>query len=331
MAQRIYGTIRDGFHGGIPIKGLRIMAWDEDWPGGDDFLGDDITNKNGDFEISYPDIFWDSSMLGITSSAPDIYISIDIKNKSGRWVRIGRSQIFHDHDLSRDLKIDLSVNIEEPIEKMTKFDPQVHGFRFINNFKFNPLDVGLDFKELGMGFCGGMCGAALNRFKAGLPISDVVDPPRQDSLLYRELSKRQIKSMGAGVILKMFKFQSAPDQVDAFRKASIGELTKGEWPKVKAELDRDRPIILVLVRVKKLFGNPTKNHQVLAVGYKFDPTRQDLTIYEYDPNQKNNMMTLELNLGLPDGKLYLKDQAYRGTRGFFVSDAASAASRKMKF
>ena len=136
--------------------------------------------------------------------------------------------------------------------------------------------------------------------------------------------------LGAGVILKMFKFQSAPDQVYAFRKASIGELTKSEWPKLKAELDRGRPTILVLVRAKKLFDNPTKNHQLLAVGYRFDPTRRDLTIYEYDPNQKNKMMTLEMNLGLPDGKLYLIDQAYRGTRGFFVSDAVSIASRKMK-
>jgi len=330
MTNRIYGTIRDTYHGGAPVKGLKIKAWDEDPLNGDDFMGEKICDRNGKYQIKYSDIFWDKKIPGLSSYLPDIYITVEIRNKMGKWVRLGRSQVFHNHNLRNDLRIDFNVSIEPVIKVMTKFDPEKHAFKFQNGFIFNPSVIGLDFKEMGMGFCGGMCGAALNRFKRGEMITTSSDSPQQGTSLYEELFKRQIKSLSPVVLAKMFSFQAAPNQVHAVRKESIGELARKEWPKLKAKLDNNHPTILVLIRAKKLFDNPTKNHQVLAVGYEYDPSRGDLTIFEYDPNEINKMMTLEMNLALPDGKLYFKDAAHRGTRGFFVSDAGGAASRKMR-
>ena len=330
MTHRIYGTIRDIKHGGSPLKGLKIKAWDEDPLVGDDFMGDDITDQNGKYQIRYSDIFWDKKIPGLSTYLPDIYISVEIRNKSGKWVRLGKSQVFHNHDLRQDLRIDFNVSIEPVIKVMTKFDPERHAFKFQNGFIFNPPDIGLDFKEMGMGFCGGMCGAALERFRRGEMITTSSDTPEQGTRLYEELFKRQIKSLSPVVLARMFNFQAAPNQLDAFRKDSIGELARKEWPKLKTELDKNRPAILVLIRAKKLFDNPTKNHQVLAVGYEYDPTRSDLTIFEYDPNERNKILTLEMNLALPDGKLYFKDEVNRTTRGFFVSDAGGTASRKMR-
>ena len=65
---------------------------------------------------------------------------------------------------------------------------------------------------------------------------------------------------------------------------------------------------------------------MLATGYEFNPATKDLTIYEYDPNRPNQENTLSMSLGLPDGKLYLKDSASRKTRGFLVNPAGPAAS-----
>ena len=87
-----------------------------------------------------------------------------------------------------------------------------------------------------------------------------------------------------------------------------------------------RPTTIILIRAKGYFGNPTKYHQVLAVGYEFDPSRKDLIIQVYDPNKLKETHTLSMNLGLPDGKLYCKDSSGSRTRGFLVNPAGKGAS-----
>ena len=114
MQKKIYGTISDEANGGLPVQGLKVEAWDDDWPEGDDFMGKDITNSNGQFEISYFDGFWDPSLPGLSSWLPDIFVTVDIKNSTGKWVRLGKSRVYKNHNLNEDLRIDLSVKIESP-------------------------------------------------------------------------------------------------------------------------------------------------------------------------------------------------------------------------
>ena len=324
--RKIYGAVIDVQNGGAPVKGLRVSAWDDDWLDGDDFMGSTITNSDGYYEISYSDKLWNNSLPGMAAWRPDIYVTLEIRNTRNKWVFLGKSQVFKDHDLNRDLRIDLRVNLQRKEKKVISFDPELHGFHFVNNFKMNAQILGLGVKEKGMGFCGGMCAATLNRFKRNLNIPDNQQPPPQGQPLFEELKERQIKTMHPSVLAKMYSFQSAPDQISLLRKSCIGQLTRREWPPLKVALDDDRPCILVLIRASGFFGNPTKNHQVVAFGYEFDPSTKDLVIYEYDPNKPDQTQTLAMNLGLPDGRLYLKDSAWRGTRGFFISPVSDTAS-----
>jgi hypothetical protein len=325
MTRKIYGTITD-IDNGTPLKGLRVEAWDADWPEGDDFMGRDITNANGQYEISYHDGYWDQSILGLPTWYPDIYITVEMRNSTDKWVRLINSQVYKDYRLSENLNIDLSVRVEPEITKMTSFDPIEDGFHFKNNFDIKMSILNLDIEQKGMGLCGGMCAAALNRFTNHLDITKDDQIPTQGTTLYDELLKRQLETIPPVTLANMYAFQGAPDQVDMLRKASIGQLTKKEWPKLKAELDKGNPTILVLVRAKGVFDNPSKNHQVLAIGYDFNPTTKDLKIFEYDPNKPKEIHTLLMSLALPDGKLYLRDTAKRGTRGFMVNDAGMGAS-----
>ena len=134
MPRRIYGKVRDQNHGGTPIEGLKIRAWDEDLFDGDDFMGDGITGPDGNFQIKYSDTFWDSSVPGLSTHLPDIYITVEIRNKSGKWVRIEKSPVFHNHDLREDLRIDFDVDVQPFITRMTRFDPVKNAFKFRNGF-----------------------------------------------------------------------------------------------------------------------------------------------------------------------------------------------------
>jgi hypothetical protein len=312
---------------GVVVPGLRVQAWDDDWPAGDDFMGEDITDTNGQYEIAYADVHWDTAGVDFYSGRPDIYITVEIRNARDKWVRLGKSQVFKDHDLSTDLQIDLDVEITPSIQKTIPFIPGQHGFHFINDFILKPDILGLNLGKWEMGFCGGMCAGALQRFIQHLPIPADTVTPADDSPLFEELLARQIRSFPVDLLPVLYDWQSAPDVSNPWRKISIAERTKAEWPKLKRELDADRPTILILIRSDGYLGNPTRNHQVLAIGYTFHPATKDLTITEYDPNRPNKEYTLSMSLGLPDGSLYLKDSASRKTRGFLLNPAGPFASR----
>jgi len=74
MANKIFGVIRDATRGGAPVKGLRVQAWDKDWPDGDDFMGKAFTNVDGRYEISYDSREWDRSIGSLKERRPDIHV-----------------------------------------------------------------------------------------------------------------------------------------------------------------------------------------------------------------------------------------------------------------
>lgn len=326
MAKKIYGQITNKAGGGLPVKGLRVEVWDDDWPDGDDFLGRDITNGEGRYEISYHDGYWDPSVPGLSSWLPDIYITVEIKNSSGKWVRLGKSKVFKDHPLSDDLQIDVVVNIDPPLILQTSFIPDEYGFHFRNDFKVEPTILGIDLGTWEMGFCGGMCAAALHRFRNHIDIPTVTQIPTEGTPLFRELLSRQIMTTPPDLLMRIYYWQSSPDVGFQWGKISIGQRTKREWPKLKSELDNGIPTMLILIRAKGYFDNPTKNHQVLAIGYDFNPANKDLVIQVYDPNKPDETNTLSMNLGLPDGRLYFKDSTRRRTRGFLINQVGKVAS-----
>ena len=96
--------------------------------------------------------------------------------------------------------------------------------------------------------------------------------------------------MSPKTLKKMAEFQGAPDIVNPRRKHSIGHKTQEEWPILKETIDNNSPTILVLIRSIGLLGNPTNNHQVLAVGYDFNQPTKDLRLYVYDPNKPDETL-----------------------------------------
>jgi len=310
----------------MPVGGLRVQVWDRDWINGDDFLGEANTDGNGRYEVRFQGRNWDKSLGIFTFGRPDIFISVDNKNSTGKWVRLAESEESRNHDLSQDLRINFQIGMGSPESTHTKFIPGVNGFHFINSFIVKPDILGVDLVEWNMGFCGGMCAGALTRFIEGLDIPQDEVPPGIDTSLFEELRDRQVISMSIKMLPLMFEWQRAPEMSTNKRKPGIGERTRDEWSKIKSALDDGKPTIIVLIRASGYLGNPTLNHQVLAVGYDFDPATMDLILYTYDPNLPGTTQTIACSIGLPDGKLDLIDSASAKTRGFFINPLGENAT-----
>lgn len=318
--------IRDTIAGGRPVQGLRVQAWDDDYPDSDDFMGEAVTDANGYYEIGYSSAHWDPSISPrATTWRPDIYVTVAIKNAGNQWVQMKKSSVHSDHKLEDDLQIDLDVEIKPPIAKTTTFQPEKHGFHFINSFIISPNILGVDLGSWGMGFCGGMCAAALNRFRNNTDIPATRQIPEQGTALYNELLTRQIATL-SNILDDIYDWQSAPDEERWHRKRGVGSRTKREWWKLKNELDNDTPAILVLIREEGYFANPTLNHQVLAIGYEYDPATKDLQIQVYNPNEPDQTKILSMNLGLPNNRLNASDSTGERLRGFFVNPNRDIAS-----
>ena len=124
---------------------FRIRAWDDDWPDEDDLLGESLTGGDGQYTIPCMGGIYDGTIPGIKTSYPDIYITADIKNQRNDWVRLAKSQVFNNYDLSEDLRIDLDVAIEPIIHFPPILDPKVQGFHFRNDFRYRPDFLNIEF------------------------------------------------------------------------------------------------------------------------------------------------------------------------------------------
>jgi hypothetical protein len=78
--------------------------------------------------------------------------------------------------------------------------------------------------------------------------------------------------------------------------------------------------------VEGYLANISKNHQVVAIGYAWNPFAKDLRVYVYDPNDHGNTNALSMNLGLPGCRLDATDTTGKRLRGFFLNTAGPAAA-----
>lgn len=223
-------------------------------------------------------------------------------------------------------------------EAMTDFDPKEYGFRFPNKFTFDVIG-GLITENAG--FCGGMCAAALYRYKKHQPAERSSTTPSKGSQLYNELLDRQIKSLSIGVVGKIVNWMGRPDVGHTWDpENSLHQLTKQDWAEhLKPRLDNHQPTLLVLIRTKGEFDfdltspamfKPWKildikeNHQVLAIGYLLIERTGELTIYVYDPNFSCSIKTITMSLKQQRKPSY---STRRNLRGFFVNPLGEEASK----
>lgn len=200
---------------------------------------------------------------------------------------------------------------------MTQFNPKTNGFRFINRFELPIFErvqgmmwLGNLKSNLVYGLCGGMCSAALDLYyaKRALPVVDRVE--KIDLNLFFYLWERQLDTLDADVLARLFKWMAYSDRTLALKVANE------EWPKVKSQLDAGKPVILALVRVG--LSNPTMNHQVLAIGYEQMLLTKQVTIFLYDPNHPGEMPCLSMDLFKPSTGINIQQSTGEYLRGFFV-------------
>lgn len=206
---------------------------------------------------------------------------------------------------------------------MTAFSPQADGLKFINRFeipdflKLNlPLfpNSPLHITDIVYGLCGGMVFTALDYFNAGRTVPTYTNINDISLGLFYYLWKRQLTSLDHEVIEKLFTWMLMDDLIVAQHVAN------DEVPALRASLDKQSPVPLVLVRVKGI-TDPTHNHQVLAVGYDLDPDSQQMTVHLYDPNHPYENPTLSLNLSDPDHGIAISQSTGEALRGFFIIDS----------
>ncbi len=177
----------------------------------------------------------------------------------------------------------------------TCFEPAKHGFRFANRFAWPARARGWALARAGLrlvrlqadalGLCGGMCLAALDYYYAGRPIPEDNLPPRPGSPLFRYLLRRQLDSYaGLRLPLRVLRWMWCRDR-------HLDRLTLAEFERLRVHLDGGAPMPLVLIRARGL-ADPTVNHQVLAIGYTWEPLTSRAAIFLYDPNHPTAQPTL---------------------------------------
>jgi len=324
MARIVRGAVADT--SGAKVPGLRIRAWDEDSPDGDDQMGAAFTDGNGVYSISYHGGDWDTAVPGLTTWRPDIYVTVERPNGAGGFTRVARSRTYSNHRMSKDLTIDFTVpTVQPPIRKVLNFDPAKHGFHFLNSFDLSPRLLDLSLGSYHMGFCGGMSAGACSRWASGQPIPQDTDPPQQGTPLFAELLSRQIRSLAPPTLPRIIEWQNSPDQPHWWTPHSLAWRTRQEWPKLAGRIDAGKPTVLVLMRTEGATADPTHNHQVLAFGYEWQPTTHDLTVLVYDPNHRGQ--TVQLTMTLSGRNLRARQSTGERLRGFFVNDHSDDAAR----
>jgi hypothetical protein len=172
-----------------------------------------------------------------------------------------------------------------------------------------PGVVELAIGDASNGLCGGMAFAARDYFEAQRrPPSDTSPPengPLFDYLVDRLFDSFELPRGPVRYLTLMNPALADHETLwSRLRLAPHGRawlMAKGEWPKVRQEVDAGHPSPLGLVRVRSV--NPfdlKENHQVLVYGYALETTA--VTLYLYDPNRPGDD-DVRLTVGLGDPPL----------------------------
>jgi hypothetical protein len=209
--------------------------------------------------------------------------------------------------------------ITNPIEEAsTGFVPAEHGFRFVNNFSIDKSQLGPGSGRVHFGLCGGMCLAALRNYSKGASAPDDQTIPKPGSSLFKQLLANQIETLLPTIWARFFRWQIRPDRPFLHSRYNVGSSTQNQWQrKLRRRLSNGQPTILGLVRSKGK-EDPSRNHQVLATGYRFDPETQDLSLSIYDPNHPRQEVELTMNFSDPPKGIGIRQSTGEPLRGFFV-------------
>ncbi len=189
---------------------------------------------------------------------------------------------------------------------MTKFNPKVHGFKFINQFK-NIFISGIDWFTGGL--CGGMSYAALDYYKTGKKIPQQNYMPAEGMPLQSYLYDRQIKSLTENLD-RWGEFFINPGGARNREFFNWGlQNGSGQLGRLMSYIDRGEPVVLGL---SSCGDGCAGDHQVIAIGYQLGRYKgdlghyaDDLTIFVCDPNYPEVITKMKPNFS--QGYFYYPD------------------------
>lgn len=203
--------------------------------------------------------------------------------------------------------------------KTTRFDPVVHGFRFINTF------IGEDFIRWG-GMCGGMVYGALDYYRRNIPVPQQYYTPANQTTLQSYLYKRQNHSM--------FDVNTSWTDLEVSYNTRGSELYRwgiegtgsGRLKEIKDAVDvgQPKPLGLFAGGVRGLNNSDGGRHVVLVTGYTWgrytgDTRGQvgDIKLLIYNPNSGNTFRTI-----VPDilNKCFFEVETGYAWRTYFVNN-----------
>ena len=169
--------------------------------------------------------------------------------------------------------------------RSTGFRPEIHGFKFVNNFKNAlPFDIRTG------GLCGGMVYSALDYYYARMPIPQQLYRPAERTPLQSYIYNRQLNSLSPN----LDKWAEVGFNPNGARNSEFFEwglkgFGGGRLQELKELIDRGQPAVLGMQGAGG--ARDGGGHQILAIGYKMGRYRGDLgnfkeelEIYVYDPN-----------------------------------------------
>jgi hypothetical protein len=235
----------------------------------------------------------------------------------------------------------------------TNFDVKKHGFNFVNWFTGDilvdvPLIGRVDLGNTTYGLCGGMTYSARDTFVADGTAPDCVSQPNGNGPaeiqpgqpLRSWLYDRQLDSMKAEdafLVRRLVAWSWRPIKT-RFGVTGLHVLSDREFKdKIAKRIDQGKPVPLCLIKADiddYLPGRSglvpegfTKNHQVLAIGYRLCPEtsamKRHWAIDVYDPNYPDEVHTLHYS---EDGRAQTRRVRNDGT---LVSDPDDPGKNKV--
>ena len=179
----------------------------------------------------------------------------------------------------------------------TGFDPNIHGFRFRNDFLNDVVPVA-DVRTGGL--CGGMSYTALDYYFShmAVPIQDY--RPANRTPLQSYMYNREVDSLTSNLDKwAEVGFNPGGARNSEFFNWGLQGTNGGRLEELRSFIDRRTPVVIDLQG-----DGSTGNHQVVAIGYNLGrykgdlkDFKEELKIFVYDPNYPRSVRTLIPDVG----------------------------------
>jgi hypothetical protein len=224
----------------------------------------------------------------------------------------------------------------------TTFDPQIHGFGFVNRFDGSevlaelasqlhiadhmpgPLRIALGWAARAVFWstfwlCGGMSWSALDNFESSQVSDRATTPPALGSDLFTQLVARQADSLRGTAMVGRFAEYAALMTSNSWWNFWVDSISRRvvrqDWPRLRVWLDAGRPHGLCLVRTKRI-DQIAMNHQVVA--YDYTETPDLVTVSIYDPNHPNKSPKISFSTSSIVSDIDAHQSTGEPISGFFI-------------